>query len=355
MSAGEQARRVVVVGATGNIGTSVVEALNADPQVDAVIALSRREPAVTGPKTRWERTDILRDELVDRFASADAVIHLAWLFQPTHDPVTTWRTNVVGSLRVFEAAAVAGVRTLVHASSIAAYGPGPAQEPIDEHWPTHGWPAAAYSREKAYLERCLDTFEYQHPEIRVVRMRPAFSFKAQSATQQRRLFLGPLLTNRLIRPDLLPALPTLSGMRFQAAHSDDVGEAYRLATRVSRSGAFNIAAGPVIDAEVLAELFGKRTLAVPAGPVRAALTAAWQLHLVPASPGLFDTFLRLPIMDTSRARNELGWVPRHTATDAVEEFLRGLREATGAERRTPLRSRKSGRDWAVVTGLGHRA
>ncbi|MBB5158424.1 NAD-dependent epimerase/dehydratase family protein [Saccharopolyspora phatthalungensis] len=333
MNAGGKSRRVVVVGATGNIGTSVVEALTADPEVATVVALSRREAAVTGPKTRWERIDILRDELVDHFASADAVIHLAWLFQPTHDPVTTWRNNVVGSLRVFEAAAVAGVRTLVHASSVAAYSPGPMQGPIDEHWPTHGWPAAAYSREKAYLERCLDIFEYQHPDLRVVRMRPAFSFKAEAATQQRRLFLGPLLVNRLVRPDLLPALPTLPGMRFQAVHSDDVGEAYRLATRASRSGAFNIAADPVIDTDVLAELFGKRTLTVPAAPVRAALSAAWQLHLVPASPGLFDTFLRLPTMDTSRARTELGWAPRHTAEDAVEAFLRGLREDSGVTAR----------------------
>ncbi|GAA0530903.1 NAD-dependent epimerase [Saccharopolyspora subtropica] len=354
MTSAAKPRRVVVVGATGNIGTSVVEALTADPQVGAVVALSRREPAVAGPKTRWERADVLDADLAEHFQDADAVIHLAWLFQPTHDPVTTWRNNVIGSTRVFEAVAAAGVPTLVHASSIAAYSPGPAERPVDESWPTHGWPVAAYGLEKAYLERCLDAFERQHSGIRVVRLRTAFCFKPESASQQRRLFLGPLLMDRLVRPDLLPVLPMPSGMRFQAVHTEDVGEAYRLAALSDVSGAFNIAANPVINAGVLADLFGSRTLDVPVAPVKAALTAAWNLHLVPASPGLFDTFLRLPIMDTRRAREELGWTPRHSATDAVAAFLRGLRASAGAQT-PPLRARiPGGRRHEVATGVGQR-
>jgi nucleoside-diphosphate-sugar epimerase len=354
MDAARKPRRIVVVGATGNIGTSVISALTRDHDVDTIISLSQREPPVSSPKIRWERTDVRDDNLVDRFAAADVVIHLAWLFQPTHDPIATWRTNVTGSLRVFEAVAAAGVPTLVYASSIAAYSPGPVQQPIDEHWPTHGWPASAYSREKAYVERCLDGFEQQHPDIRVVRMRTAFCFKPQSASQQRRLFLGPLLVNRIVRPDLLPALPIPTGMRFQAVHSDDVGEAYRLAALSSRAGPFNIAADPVIDPNVLAEFFGRPTVGIPSRSVRAALAAAWKLHLVPASPGLFDTFLRLPIMDCSRARSELGWSPQHSSVDAVEDFLYGLREGSGA-RTPPLRSRvPGGRLQELRTGVGQR-
>ncbi|MGW5642494.1 NAD-dependent epimerase/dehydratase family protein [Saccharopolyspora sp. NPDC003752] len=354
MNAPESPQRVVVVGATGNIGTSVVDALDRDPAVGTIIALSRREPPVTSSKVRWERTDVTEDDLVARFASADVVIHLAWLFQPTHDPITTWRNNVLGGIRVFDAVAAAGVPSLVHASSIAAYSPGPDARPIDESWPTHGWPAAAYSGEKAYLERYLDAFELQHQDIRVVRMRTAFCFKPESASQQRRLFLGPMLINRLVRPDLLPALPIPGGMRFQAVHSNDVGEAYRLAALSTGAGAFNIAADPLIDTGVLGELFGKPTVGVPPSIAKGVLSAAWHLHLVPASPGLFDAFLRLPVMDVSRARDELGWSPRYSSTDAVEGFLHGLREAGGG-RTPPLAPRvPGGRLHELATGVGQR-
>ncbi|MDI2029245.1 NAD-dependent epimerase/dehydratase family protein [Saccharopolyspora sp. TS4A08] len=354
MTASEGNRRVAVVGGTGNLGTSVIAALREDPEFSAITALSRREPPALGSAIGWERTDICQDDLVGRFADADTVIHLAWLFQPTHDPLTTWRTNVLGSIRVFEAAAAAGVRTLVHASSIAAYSPGPGRRPVDETWPTHGWPRSAYAREKAYLERYLDAYEQRHPDVRVVRMRTAFCFKPESAEEQRRLFIGPFLPNRLARPELLPALPLPEGLRFQAVHSDDVGEAYRLAVRSRLSGAFNVAAEPLIDASELAELLGVRTVSAPPALVRGALAAAWRLHLVPASPHLFEAFMRLPVMDTGRARTELGWTPARSSTGAVEDFLRGLRSSTGATT-PPLRSSTpSDRVHELRTGVGQR-
>lgn len=354
MTASAGGQRAAIVGATGNLGTSVLAALREDPEFSAITALSRREPPALGGGVDWERTDICGDDLVDRFADADTVIHLAWLFQPTHDPVTTWRTNVLGSIRVFEAAAAAGVRSVVHASSIAAYSPGPGQRPVNETWPTHGWPNSAYAREKAYLERYLDAFERRHPDIQVLRMRTAFCFKPESAAEQRRLFIGPLLPHRLARPDLLPALPLPAGLRFQAVHSDDVGEAYRLAARSRLSGAFNIAAEPLIDGAKLAELLGVRTVSVPPGLVRGALAVAWNLHLVPASPQLFETFLRLPVMDTGRARTELGWVPSRSSTGAVADFLRGLRSSSGAAT-PPLRSSlPGGRVHELRTGVGQR-
>ncbi|RKT89100.1 Nucleoside-diphosphate-sugar epimerase [Saccharopolyspora antimicrobica] len=348
------AQRVVVVGGTGNIGTSVIEALDHDPAVGTIVSLSRREPSGAGEKIRWERADITTDDLAAPFAEADVVIHLAWIFQPTHDPITTWRNNVLGSIRVFEAAATAGVRHLVYASSIAAYSPGPHERPVDENWPTHGWPGSAYSREKAYLERYLDAFQLQHPEMQVTRMRTAFCFKPESASQQRRLFMGPLVINRLVRPDLLPALPTPSGMRFQAVHSDDVGEAYRLAALSSSSGAFNIAAEPLIDTRVLGELLGTHTMTLPSQVARGALSTAWKLHLVPASPDLFDAFLRLPIMDTSRARDELGWTPSRSSTEAVADFLRGLQKAEGGSTPPLQRRARGGRLREFATGVGQR-
>ncbi|MCT9143349.1 SDR family oxidoreductase [Streptomyces violarus] len=336
-------KRIVVTGATGNVGTSVVRLLSEDPEVASVLGLARRIPEWSPPKTDWSAVDLAfaESDLVERFTDADAVVHLAWAFQPTHDPAATWRTNVLGSMRVFEAVAAAGVPALVHASSVGAYSPGPKDRTVDESWPTHGWPDAAYCREKAYLERALDTFERDHTETRVVRMRPAFLFQRESASEQRRIFGGRFLPGPAVRPELLPFLPDIAGLRVQALHTDDAAHAYRLAVHSDARGAFNLAAEPTVDAELLGQMFGARPVPLPRTAARSAIAAAWGLHLLPASPHLFDAVLRLPLMDCARARTELGWRPEHTAPEVLEQFLRGLQEGAGA-RTEPMQGHKVG-------------
>lgn len=348
--------RVVVTGATGNVGTSVIEALAADDQIEAIVGIARRRPTWQPPKTTWVQADITCDDVEAHVQGADAVVQLAWIFQPTHDEVATWKNNVLGSIRVFHAAARAGVGALIYASSVGAYSPGHQDRGVDESWPTDALPTAAYGREKSYLERVLDTFERDHREMRVVRLRPAFMFKRESAAEQRRLFGGPLLPTALLRPGLLPRFPDVPGLRLQALHSLDGGQAFRLAITRPVRGAFNIAADPVLDAETLGELFGARPIKLPVWPIRAAVAAAWNLHLVPASPTLLDLALSLPVMDTSRARIELGWSPTRTSLDAVGEFLQGLRSGGGMPT-PPLEPSAGGRlrQKEFATGVGQRA
>ncbi|MDF5752902.1 NAD-dependent epimerase/dehydratase family protein [Spongiactinospora sp. TRM90649] len=343
--------RVVVVGGTGNVGTSVVAALAADPQVTSVLGLARRMPSWRPAKVEWSRADVSADDLMPAFEGADAVVNLAWLFQPTRDPVLTWRNNVLGAIRVFGAAADARVPVLVHASSVGAYSPGPKDRPVSETYPTHGWPRAAYSREKSYLERVLDTFELKHPDIRVVRMRPAFIFKREASAEQRRLFAGPFVPQRLARPELIPIVPDAPGLVFQAVHGDDVGEAYRLAVTKDVSGAFNLAADPVVDPAVLADLLGAKTVPVPGFMLTGLVAAIWRLRLVPASPGLVDLVLKLPVMDVARAHHVLGWRPRHSAVDALRAFASGLRDRDGMDT-PPLAPPSGGRAGEVTSGVG---
>ncbi|WP_019813291.1 NAD-dependent epimerase/dehydratase family protein [Saccharomonospora saliphila] len=349
--------RVVVTGATGNIGTGVVAALADDPTVESIVGVARRTPRWSRPKL-WTTgmnlvtaTDAQLDALFD---GADVVIHLAWLFQPTRDPATTWRTNVLGTIRVVESVLRRGVPALVYSSSVGAYSPGPKDHAVAEDWPTHGWPGAAYTREKSYLERVLDVVERDHPETRIVRIRPGFVFQRGSAQQQRRLFAGPFLPVSLVRPGAVPVVPDIPGLRTQAVHSTDLGEAFRRAAVTPVRGAFNVAADRVVDPGLLAELLGARLVPVPARLARNAVSTAYRLRLVPASPQLFDAVLRIPIMDTTRARTELGWSARYSAGEALGEFLTGLRQGAGLPT-PPLRpSMPGGRLGEAATGVGAR-
>ncbi len=318
--------RVVVVGGTGNIGTALLDVLAGDARVTAIRSVARHAPATTPAKTTFVRADVSIDDLDDVVDGADAVVHLAWLLQPTHRPTVTWNTNVVGTVRVCDAVVRRHVPVLVYASSVGAYSPAHGTQ-VDESWPTDGLPTCGYGREKAYVERLLDALEARHPELRVVRLRPAFVFQRASAPEQLRLFGGPLVPGSLLRPGLLPVLPLPGGLRFQAVHAADVAQALGLALwNPEASGAFNLAAEPVIDAERLGALLGTRPLPVPPRLVRAVLAVAWHARAVAAEPALLDLAMGLPVMRTDRARTELGWTPNMDATAAFAEALQGIRE-----------------------------
>jgi ferritin-like metal-binding protein YciE/nucleoside-diphosphate-sugar epimerase len=346
--------KVVVTGATGNVGTSTVQALSESQEIDEIVGLARREPTWAPAKTSWVEANVLTADLGAIFEGADAVIHLAWAIQPSRDAVTLERINVEGSRRVFEAVAAAGVAKLVHASSVGAYSRGPKDREVDESWPTEGTPTSFYSRHKVAVERDLDRFEADNPETRVVRLRSALIFKDEAATEIRRLFVGPFLPDFLLRRGFLLALPRVQRLRFQAVHSEDVGRAYLRAVLADVDGAFNIAAEPPLSAEEMAERLGVRSFPVPARVVRRLADLSWRMRLQPTPPGWLDMALNVPLMSSERARTELGWEPRHSGVEALEELLEGLRQGHGAET-PPLEADSVGaRLDDLKTGVGAR-
>ncbi|CAN5556535.1 SDR family oxidoreductase [soil metagenome] len=300
--------RIVVVGATGNLGTSVLRSLANEDKVESVLGLARRLPGLQAPKVEWAAADISRDDLVSHFEGADAVVLLAWLIQPSRDLNKLWMVNVEGSLRVARAVKEAGVPALLYASSVGAYSPGPKEEAVDESWPTGGATTSYYARQKAEVERRLDFFEAKNPDVRVVRLRPGLVFKKEAATGVRRLFAGPFLPNFLMRPELINLIPAIEGLRSQVVHSYDVGEAFRLAVVNEESrGAYNLATEPVLDAQEICRILDARLVPLPAKVARAGADLSWKLRLQPVPSGWLDLSLNVPIMDTSRAREELGW------------------------------------------------
>lgn len=208
--------RVVVTGATGNVGTAVVRALRNEAAIDQIVAVARRAPAgALGDRVRFVAADVSSGDFETIFHGADAVVHLAWLIQPGRDETLTSRVNVEGSRRVFRAVVAAEVGALVYASSVGVYSPGPKDRRVDESWPTDGIASSLYSRQKAQVERMLDLLAIEQPGLRIVRLRPGLIFQRSAATEIRRLFAGPLLPRAMLRSALAPVFPGSRGFVFK--------------------------------------------------------------------------------------------------------------------------------------------
>jgi nucleoside-diphosphate-sugar epimerase len=324
--------RVAITGASGNVGSALVRLLHDRPDVEEIVGICRRPPQHTdrGELVRWVAADVVTDDLTPHLRGMDAVVHLAWAIQPSHRPDVLHRVNVVGSRRVFTAAVEAQVPVLVHASSVGVYAAGPKDRLVDETWPVDGIPTSSYSRDKAHVEALLDAVEAEHPEVRVVRLRPALIFQRSAASEITRYFLGRFVPARLLRPDLLPLLPLPEGFAVQAVHVDDVAASYYAAiANDDARGAFNVAADPVLDGVRLGALFGARVVDVPVGGVRALVETTWRLRIQPTDPGWLDLAIGCPLLRVDRAASVLGWRATRSATDALAELLDGMRGHAG--------------------------
>jgi nucleoside-diphosphate-sugar epimerase len=178
----------------------------------------------------------------------------------------------------------------------------------------------------------LDSFEAANPATRVVRLRTSLVFQRAAASEIHRLFLGRWLPWHL--PRVLRLIPAPRRLVFQATHADDIADAYRRAALdPSARGAYNVAADPVLTPQIIAETVGGRAVPMPAVLLRAATEASFRCRLQPSGGGWVDMALQTPLMDSARARSELGWSPTRTSLAALSELLDGI--GNGAGEATP--------------------
>jgi nucleoside-diphosphate-sugar epimerase len=323
--------RVVVVGATGNVGLGVLRRLQREPGIE-IVGVARRVPEPDAPPpyagVSWHAIDVAAAggvrELTLAFAGADAVVSLAWLLQPNHHERVLAATNVGGLRHVLAAAVAAGVPHVVVASSVGAYSQGPKRRRVDESWPTGAIASSHYGRHKAAIERMMDAFEREHPDVVLTRMRPGLVMNPRAGDDLIRLFVGPFVPVGWMTRIPLPVLPMPPRAVSQVVHVDDLGDAFWRAIDRRAGGAFNVATEPVVGPEEVAEVLGARWLPVRIAPVRGAMWLAWRLHLIAVDPGWLDIATSVPVMSTERARTELGWAPAVDAVDALRQAVRGV-------------------------------
>jgi UDP-glucose 4-epimerase len=327
---------VAVTGPSGEIGKAFISALERAPEVERVIGMARR-PFDLGAQG-WEKTEYRRGDILDRAAvealveDADVVVHLAFVIVAGRGE--SREINLTGSRNVFEAAAAAGAKRLVYTSSVAAYGFHRAlPELIDEDEPVRGTTRHPYSADKAEVESALHRALAGTPTDAYI-FRPCIVAGPQAPLL---LELVPLLSvgQRLpgpVRwalgkaPSLRPVLPD-PGVPFQLVHHDDVAAALCAAViGHGEPGVYNLAGPGELTVSDLAQELGWHAVPAPQLAVDVAAEAvAPFLPFLPPEAAWIETVRRPLLMDTSRARHKLHWMPHHDARQTLQETIAAVR------------------------------
>jgi nucleoside-diphosphate-sugar epimerase len=334
VAAAESDLVVAVTGPTGTFGFGLVPLLQADERVDRIVGIARRpfDPAEHGwTKMAYRQGDVRDPASLERaFRGADVVVHLAFLITGTASRSTTREINIDGTLNAVRAAAAAGARRFVYASSVAAYGFHP-DNPVGmtEDWPVRPAEHLFYAQEKAELEHLLHQEIAAHPDLGLYLVRPSIVVGPHTLGAKD-VLPGPLapvgrrlvgLVGRLP----LPVPAPIPDVPLQLVHEDDVGRALvQCIVGAGPPGAYNIAGDGVLSARDVARALGLLPLPLPAGVVRTvarAVAALPDLPFVPPATGWAEAVSHPSIMDTSKAKHELGWVPHYTGREALEDTV----------------------------------
>jgi UDP-glucose 4-epimerase len=326
---------VAVTGPTGDIGRSLLRALEDSDEIGEVSAMARRpfDPAAEGlRKTRYRQADVLdADAVRDVIAGADVVVHLAFVIMGSGDETT--RVNLEGSRNVFRAAIDAGASRIVYASSVAAYGFGADNPPVlTEDIEPRGTQRHYYSAQKAELEVALREMLAGSSTAAYV-FRPCIVAGPDAVTLVQSIpyvQLSEKMPSAVLRalefmPALKPVIPN-PGVPFQLVHHDDVATALRAAVLGrGEPGVYNLAGDGTLTMADLADALGWYSVPVPDLAVGAAAELVARLPFVPDEAQWIESVRRPVIMDTSRARDRLGWTPRHDARETLAAMVQAAR------------------------------
>jgi nucleoside-diphosphate-sugar epimerase/phosphohistidine swiveling domain-containing protein len=281
--------RIAVTGASGVLGRGLTARLLS--QGHDVVGIARRRPESWSSAADFLEADIRDAGAVKRaVAGADVVAHLAWAHSPGPAARIGHEVNVGGTVNVLEAMADTGSRRIVFASSAHVYGRADAAKAECEALA----PILADGVHQARVEDMLGAADVEWVTVRSA------------------LIVGRNVDNWVRRLLALPALPSSSAdRRMQVIHLDD---ALRLFTRTVLD--IGITSGPVNLAAPGEQTFRQIAAGLGRPVVRLSGLAAFaELELVCSAP----------LMDTSRLRDQWGFLPTWNCDEAIEDFALAVR------------------------------
>ncbi len=307
--------QVAVTGINGFFAHSIVPGLDAAPEVSKIVGIDVTPLRWSSPKISFHELDIRSDRLAEVLESADTVVHLAFIVAEIHDKAATHDINVHGTSNLLDAAARAGARKVVLASSVAAYGSHPDNPiPMTESQPLRPNPDSYYSTDKAAVEEMVAAFARSHPEITVTVLRPP-------------IVVGPAA--QFLRDTLrVQARFGLAGRdpQVQWLHEEDLGEAFLRAVRQGLPGVYNVAPDDSITMGESYEILGLKPMRLPAGLMKAMANILFRLRLLNISRGWVSLGEHPCVMSNLKFKQASGWQPRFSSGEALRDFARSIEQ-----------------------------
>jgi UDP-glucose 4-epimerase len=308
--------RYVITGGAGYIGSRLVDVLSRREDTEKIVICDVAPPRSYVPKTEFERVDVRdRDGMratLER-AQPDALVHLAFILNPSHDEALMYDVDVNGTHNVLEAAAFAGTQQVLVTSSSVAYGAFPDNPlPLTEEDPVRGVAEFSYARDKTESDRICQLWAARYPERTMTIVRPCIVF-------------GPNVSNYLVRLWTKQPLAIDAGTldnQIQFLHEDDLVAAMTALLVGGHAGAFNVAGDGVMTLRECARLIGSPIRKLPLRAFRGLARVMWNARLSEAPPGQIDFALHPWIVSNEKLKRETAWRPRHTTRETFEIAMR---------------------------------
>ena len=318
--------RVIAVGATGTAGAMVLQELAADERVDEVVSLVATgtvPSASSSAEAGIERREVdLTGDLSDHLRFADAVVFAGWVLTGREDVVMSPEPVLAALHTVCSSMISAGVHTFVYCSPVGANSPAFEGPSVAERQPKLTKFSHRLSLQVSRCERLVDQFERDNAIVRVVRLRPGLLVYDRGA-MRRGSWLGKKIGETLIGGKRTRLVPNLDPHEIQVVHVSDLAHAICLAITESVLGDFDVAAGP-IDSELLARVFAAKRVTITPRQVTTILSLGRHFGFSSMDPAWFELALRSPLLDQTRAREELGWGCEHSETAVLEAWAETL-------------------------------
>jgi len=307
--------RVLITGGGGFLGAGVVRALVArgdeviafDTRLDGLVDLNSTAKVVRLPGDITDMANIAQAVLLHK---PDVVVHCAAIvgvLSSLGSPINVVRVNVEGSLNVFEAMRIGGVRRCIHISSEETYGEFRADQ-IDETHPLD--PVLPYGICKAAVEQLGRGYRDLHG-LEVINLRTSWVY-------------GPGLPRNRIPKNLVEAalagrplhIPSGADAAIDHTYVDDFVSAVLAALdhKAHQFDVYNVASGtaPTVTeiVAIVRDLVPGAQLTVGPGPYR----HGDQVEMV-----------RKGALDVSRAAAQLGWRPRYDIRAGLAAYVEALR------------------------------
>lgn len=310
--------KVAITGAAGYLGRIILKKLIKEKRVEKIVAIDRVKIPFIDKKVDSVVCDITSREILKFLKGVDAVIHLAFIIGSSTNKPLLYRINVEGAKNVFESSAKVGVKRIIVASSIAVYGYYPDNKSIIyETHPLRGNPENAYSDTKVLVEILLDDFEKRYPHIGVIRFRPGVILGKNTKGAFRMIFEIPFWIEFSDTPGFWK--------KAAVVHEEDVADAFILGIFSKKRGAYNLAAKPFITREHILERTQQIPIRLPTEIISKLMDLFYKLKISP-SPSSDLYFAMYPIpASAKKAISELGWKPKYTAIEALEELLETIK------------------------------